>query len=452
MIISIYLCGCQDKIRIDSSDGFFDDDKAYSNGEVQENIPTQIGNLKAGKTIDTEKTLDSADLSVYEFRDINIALGCSFDLKDICAEDGLIYESENSKIVYVSDKDELIAQSEGKTNIIVKNNGQSISFQVCVTNPQISETKINKIVGRKTSLAVYGTTGDIVWQSDNDAIATVDDDGTVYAMPTGCGMSTNIHAYVDGTDLVCTIKVEPVPRLDTTYKIYSEGHIRSMNGSYNCNLTAFSNANKIIRYSEAQTDGSVFSDSEFLVTEIEDVMNLNKVDYSNGDTFPVYETYVNDSLDSSSDFSHIEVYLVGTSQNADVLVKSMKDYDVEASYEAKDGYGIISVWVKQLGYTNYKNAGLVYVETDGIEYCFNIQVRGYGLTNADNLPKSDTLVEYVENDVVEISYSGDYSELLQLSYTFLPNSAVNELGEKFVDTLQDKAVSACVDLLFSVLF
>ncbi|MCH5260408.1 MAG: hypothetical protein J1F18_11675 [Lachnospiraceae bacterium] len=414
------------------------------------NVGTDDNGDMALSDAEVREDTDSVDLSAYEFQDINLALGCSYDLNNLCAEDSLHCESENSNIAYISDNGELVAQSEGKTNIIVTNNEQSRSFQVCVTNPQISMTEINKIVGNTASLAVYGTTGDIVWQSDNDAIATVDDGGIVYAMPTGCGMSTSIHAYVDGTDLTCTINVEPVPQLDTTYKIYSEGHIRSTLGSYNCNLTAYSNANKVIRFAQTQTDGSAFY--EDFAAEIEEVINLNKVDYSDGYTFPIYETYVNDSLDRSGDFAHIEIYLVGTSQDANVLTKSTQAYEMEASYKAENGYGVISVWVNELGYTNQKNAGLVYVEVDGIEYCFNIQVRGYGLTSADNLPKSDTLEEYTENDVVEISYSGDYAELLQFSYTFLPNNVANEFGEKFVDTLQDKAVSACVDLLLSAIF
>lgn len=454
MLLSLCLCGCQEKVTAGSADTNFgvddNDDMVLSDEEVREDISEQNSAQNAGEITDTEEHVAAVDLSVYEFQDINLALGCSYDLEDLCAEDGLSYESENSNIAYISDDGALVAQSEGKTNIIVANDRQSRGFQVCVTNPQISMTDINKIVGNTASLAVYGTTGDIVWQSDNDAIATVDDNGIVYAMPTGCGMSTNIHAYVDGADLVCMINVEPVPQLDTTYKIYSEGHIRSTLGSYNCNLTAYSNANKVIRFAHAQTDGSAFYEDS--AVEIEEVLNLSKIDYSDGYTFPVYETYINDSLDRSGDFAHIEIYLVGTSQDANVLAKSTQAYEMEVAYKAENGYGVISVWVNELGYTNQKNAGLVYVEVDGIEYCFNIQVRGYGLTNADNLPKSDTLEEYVENDVVEIAYSGDYSELLQFSYTFLPNNVANEFGEKFVDTLQDKAVSACVDLLLSAIF
>lgn len=394
---------------------------------------------------------NSIDISKLEFQDMNLAIGCSCDLADLGIADGLICESQNSNIVCISDSGKILAQSEGKTNITVSSGTQSKRFQICVTNPQINVTEACKVVGNTVSLAVYGTTGEVEWQSDNDAIATVEN-GIVYAMPTGCGMSTNIHAFVDGKDLVCKINVEPIPQLDTTYKIFSEGHIRSTTaGDYNCNLTAFSNANKIISFSEEQVTEPTFYENAY--GNVEEVLNLNKVDYSNGCTFPVYETYVNDNNSrGSGDFTHIEVYLVGTSQDANVIAKSTQDYDIETSYQAENGYGVISVWVENIRYTSNKNAGMVYIEVDGLEYCFNIQVRGWGLTTANNLPKSDILEEYAENDVVEISYSGDYSELMQLSYTFIPNDMINGLGEKFIDTLQDKAVSACVDYLFSVLF
>lgn len=439
ILLSIAICGCGKKESVSHTE------VVSKSEEILQKAPEKT------ESKEIVNSNNSIDLSKFDFQDMNLAVGCRYDLADLGITDGLICQSQNSNVACISDNDMILAQSEGKTNITVSNGTQNKQFQICVTNPQISVTEACKVVGNTIPLAVYGTTGEIEWQSDNDAIATVEN-GVVYAMPTGCGMSTNIHAFVDGKDLVCKINVEPIPQLDTTYKIYSEGHIRSATaGDYNCTLTAFSNANKIISFSEEQSAESTFYENAY--GTVEEVLNLNKVDYSNGYTFPVYETYVNDHISrGSDDFTHIEVYLVGTSQDANIIAKSTKNYNIETSYQAENGYGVISVWVENISYTSNKNAGMIYIEVDGIEYCFNIQVRGWGLTNTDNLPKSDILEEYAENDVVEISYSGDYSELMQLSYTFIPNDIINGLGEKFIDALQDKAVSMCVDFLFSALF
>ena len=398
-----------------------------------------------GKNTESE-IVEKNDLSDCDFSNLNLALDCSFELSDRYPE-GCEYKIEKTQIASVSNG-KLFAQTEGKTKVTVTYKGQSKEFQLCITNPQISTTVVNKIVGNTVSLIVYGTNSEVEWESDNDSIATVEN-GVVTAMPSGCGLSTNIHAYVDGKDLSCQINVEPIPQLSTTYKIFSESFIRStIAGSYPCDLTAYSNVNKVIHYTEEQlADISGYSGK---FADVEEVMNLGKVDYSDGRTFAVYETYI-ESILGNDDFTHIEIYLVGTSQDADVIAKSTKGYEMEVSYQAQEGYGIISVWLRDNGRSG-DHAGLVYLEVDGIEYCFGIQNRGYGITNPNFLPKSDILEVYTEDGVVKATNTTGYTELQQSSYTFFPAEFGQELADKFIDKLQDKAISKCVDLLFKIIF
>lgn len=404
---------------------------------------SEIGEQTENIDVDEEET-QKIDIASFDFSDLNLALNCTYQLEDRYPVE-CEFEVEKKDIVSIS-QGILTAEKTGKTKVVVNYEGEKKEFQVCVTTPQLSATEVNKIVGRTITLSVFGTSSSVEWQSDNDSIATVEN-GIVTAMPTGCGMSTLIHAYVDGMDLTCQINVEPIPQLDTTYKLYSEGFIRStVAGDYACNLTAYSNANQIVRYTEEQMENLSAHGNKFVPAET--VMNLGKVDYSDGRTFAVYETYMKSIL-GEDDYTHIEVYLVGTSQEADVIAKSTYGHTMEVSYEAKDGYGIISVWPSGSGDAH---VGLVYVEVDGVEYCFGIQDRGSNLTNASFLPKSDILVEYTENgDIKETNTSG-YSDIIQSSYTFIPTELTNELTEKFIETLQDKAISTCVDLLFEIIF
>ncbi|MBQ3030643.1 MAG: hypothetical protein IJD24_05405 [Agathobacter sp.] len=392
---------------------------------------------------DTQET-EEKDISIFDFSDVNLALGCTYELSERYPME-CEFEVDKPQIASVSNGI-LTANESGKTKVTVSFEGQEAEFMLGVTTPQLSVMEVNKIVGGTVTLNVYGTSSEVEWESDNDSIATVEN-GIVTAMPTGCGMSTNIHAYVDGMDLVCKVNVEPIPQLDTTYKIFSEGHIRStIAGHYDCDLTAYSNANQVIRYTEEQMADLTAFGLRFSPTE--EVMNLGKVDYSDGRTFAVYESYTASVL-GEDDFTHIEVYLVGTSQEADVLAKSTHGNEMQVSYEPKEGYGVISIWLKGSG---DNHAGLVYVEVDGIEYCFGVQNRGYGPTNPNFLPKSDVLIEYVEEGNVKSSNTGGYSDIMNSSYTFIPMDLSSELTEKFIDTLQDKAISTCVDLLFEIIF
>lgn len=408
-------------------------------------LPENVGNDAGEASLD----ITSIDLSKYNFDNINLAIGSSYKLEELSAEE-IICTSEKEEIATISENCEIVAKSEGRTNINISAGNQEKQFEVCVTNPQINITEANKIVGNTVLLMIYGTTSEVKWKSDNEAIATVED-GLVYAMPTGCGMSTDIHAYVDGKDLVCEINVEPIPQLDTTYKIFSEGERCSINeGEHLCNLTAYSNTNKVIHYTKEQIkDLSLIDEKEL---DFEEVLNLNKVDYSDGRTFPVYETHLG-SNSYADDYTHIEIYLVGTSQKPNILTKDSGKYNIEVSYEAKEGYGIISVWLKhrEIPFSS-QNAGIVYLEVDGLEYCFNVYVRGRGINSINSIPHNYLVEEYTENDIVEVANSGDYSKIIQGSYTFMPGDLGSELGEKFVGALQDKAVSVCVDLLFAALF
>lgn len=423
-----------------------------SNKNINENTVTAENKaVSAESEVKNEEVINivkEVDLSKYEFADMNLAVDCTFDLKEICNEEGLTIEIEKADLVSVLDGYKIKALSEGKTAVTIKSGNQSAQFKICITNPQISMTEVYKIVGKTATLTVYGTTGTVEWESDNEAIATVED-GVVYAMPAGCGMSTTIHAYVDGKDLECKVNVEPVPQLSTTYKIYENGKIENIYEEYNYSLSICSNTNKISTFTEEQVNN--FTTTTMEDPETQEVFDLNSVDYSNGTTFPVYETYI-----GHPDYheNYIKVFLVGTSQDATVVAQCTDRYTMDVAYDANEGFGTISVWVKQISYNPPENVGLVHIRVDDIDYCINIRSRGiFNPYSIDALvPKSDVIEEFVKNDVVEKAYNGDFSEIKLASSTFIPNNKVGELGEMFIDKVQDKAVDMCVDLLFTALF
>ena len=396
-----------------------------------------------------EKESKKSTFSNYEFKDMNLAKGCTLNLSSLYPDDSLKFEIDNTNVIDFTVGNMIVAKSDGRANITVSNEKTSDSFEICVTNPQLSTTEVTKIVGNAVSLTLLGTTSEAEWTSDNEAIATVEN-GVVYAEPTGPGMSTNIHALVDGMDLVCKVNVEPVPQLDTAYMLYDMGYVDRIKEQYNFYAKACSNTNKVINFTQEQMDS--FTSYEDAFPSSEEVLNLNKVDYSNGCTFPVYEIYEKGSANEYGT-SHIEIYLVGTSQDARVMTKCAKGWDIETSYEPQEGYGIITVWAKTISTRWHDdNVGLVYVEVDGLEYSFNIQNRrGESIFQPDRVPNSDRLVEFM-SDKEETIINEECSDITDNSYTFISSELVEEMGEKFVDALQDKAVEVCVDLLFAAVF
>lgn len=108
------------------------------------------------------------------------------------------------------------------------------------------------------------------------------------------------------------------------------------------------------------------SKEEYPAPEVQDVLDIAEVDYTSGLTFPLYETYYPSRLIGSAtidEYTHSEIYLVGSSQDAegqvpkaDIVEELVHDGNVVFSTDVsttslyKDSRTFIpSEWVSGLG-------------------------------------------------------------------------------------------------------
>ena len=77
--------------------------------------------------------------------------------------------------------------------------------KVKVENPKLNRTTMEIEVGSTDYLTLDGCSHEVEWFSDDDCIADIDEDGTVYGEEAG---TTTITASVHGKEYVCTVVVK----------------------------------------------------------------------------------------------------------------------------------------------------------------------------------------------------------------------------------------------------
>ena len=160
--------------------------------------------------------------------------------------------------------------------------------------------------------------------------------------------------------------------------------------------------------------------------------------------------------DTEDTYTHTEIYLIGTSQKANVLIEKIyvdnkqgiqfDNIENEVTYEEKEGYGIISIYRKNTDYTC-----LVSVEVDGYTYQFIIETispipidgyfyRRFHYAGVDKLPK-DYVIEECSIDEIITHQATDSSALVANSRTYHTNNDwIERVGTKFVQELEDQAI------------
>lgn len=152
--------------------------------------------------------------------------------------------------------------------------------------------------------------------------------------------------------------------------------------------------------------------------------------------------------------SHIDIYLVGTFQKADVMIQklgvlSSDGYyseldarDDTVIYEACEDYGMCLVIVSLDGYTYQFVVG-------GVE---NMKIFRY--EDMDKLSPKYMIEECLVDEVEIPEYVNlNKSAITSNSKTYNPNSGwLNEVGEKFVESLQDQAIDMAAGALLKFIF
>lgn len=409
------------------------------------------------------------EVTVNAFSDITLAVNCSKMMEINDAVSNVRWESSDPEIVSVEDGC-INSLSAGASTITVYIDEIPYPFEVIATTPDITTTSVRKIIGNTEQVYILGTNGKVEWKSDNTAIATVSDTGLITAEPSGAGQSTVVHAYVDGMEFKIDVTVEPIPQLSSTYKIYGYED----NSTYkNAQITICTNANETLTYTLKDPDSSFWS----YEPECHKVINVADADYSDNLTFPLYRAYRKYTLwdsnmnrnVSTDTYSHTDVYLVGTSQNADVLIQKMPSFssqnlysevdDSVVVYEACENYGIIHMYFGDYMSNAYF---LITVSVDGYVYQFAVgKAEGssanggnFNYAKIDELP-ADYVIEECSIDeiVVQEKNSVDYSAVKSNSKTYNPsNDWLERIGTKFVEAVEDQAIEMAAGALLKVIF
>lgn len=448
--IVVSLCGCTV-----NSGGTKTESSASKTQQVSNTVecPSDTASGEV-ETSTTEFETDDLKVDLYEsdlskLDSINLAVGSTIDINNLLGINNLMLAT-NSSCIRV-DNGSITGVTSGKASVTIDNSSNKAEFSVCITDPKLTQTEIVKVACSSASVSVLGTTGQVEWYSDNEAIATVND-GIITAESTGCGMNTKIHAIVDGKDLACDVTVEPIPQIHSMYKLYSESNVRSITaGNYDVQAEISSNTNTIIKLESVDQlqDKSALENVKF-----EDVLKLSDVNYTDGLVLPVFDTYMEPG--ESSGYSHSEIYILGSSQNANVLAKPAYGYELDCKYENEDGYGVLNIYAKYGDKSSRSElVGIIQCEIDGLRYDVAVRSRSRGPIKQEMIPDSDIVESFVVNNLDQSQDSGvnsNYSDMVSMSCTFIPNDFVERVGEKFVEAVEDKAISICVDLLFAAVF
>lgn len=115
------------------------------------------------------------------------------------------WNSSDTSVATVNKDGKIKAKAEGKTVVTATVDGVKKKCKVKVENPKLNRTTMEIEVGSTDYLTLDGCSHEVEWFSDDDCIADIDEDGTVYGEEAG---TTTITASVHGKEYVCTVVVK----------------------------------------------------------------------------------------------------------------------------------------------------------------------------------------------------------------------------------------------------
>ncbi len=411
---------------------------------------------KAVVTLSAEGKECSFDVTVNAFPDMTVAVEHSVTLELNDAFSEVQWESSAPEIIEVNEG-VVSALAAGASTLTASVDGKEYSFEVVGTTPEITTTSVRKIIGNTEQVSVLGTNGKAEWKSDNTAIATVSDTGLITAEPTGAGQNTVVHAYIDGMEFKIDVAVEPIPQLSSTYKIYGYQNTAQYK---NATIALCTNANEVMKIKYEKT-ANEWDEELYLTTEVQEVLNVADADYSDGSTYPVYRAYKKGKY-AVDDKIRTDIYLVGTSQTAEVLVQRLGycqgefySPDSVVTYEPCDGYGIIHVYCDEVYSGGMGGQIIVTVMVDGYQYQFAISKMGDGhfdYAYRDRIPENYMIEECSVDEIVTMQNS-NYSAVASNFKTYNSNNDwMERIGTKFVEAVEDEAISMAAGALLKFIF
>lgn len=198
-----------------------------------------------------------------------------------------------------------------------------------------------------------------------------------------------------------------------------------------------------------------------MVDGMEFKIDVAEADYSDSMTFPLYHVFRDGTSDAAN---YADIYLVGTSQTADVLIRGISNRkkgddrigywssNSVVTYESCENYGIIHIRSDK-GFNE-----LVTVSVDGYQYQFVVSqldsMTRFDYGKLDRLP-TDYMIEEcsVDEIVVHEKINVNYPTLEANSRTYFGGDDwVERIGTKFVEAVEDEAISMAAGYLLKAIF
>ncbi|MGB7527884.1 Ig-like domain-containing protein [Sphingobacterium cellulitidis] len=209
-------------------------------GEVIITVKSNDGSASASAKIKIV-TIKVSKITLNETQG-SISVGNTFKLiAKVAPEDAhnkaLTWSSSNTTIATVDQNGNVIGKKEGEVIITVKSNDGNVSasakikvFTIKVSKITLSETQGSMEVGHTYSLfadvgPVEAHNKGVVWSSNNTTIATVDQNGTVFAKKEGTVVITVKSAENPNIHATCTLKITPA----RVVMVYLSVRYREMN-------------------------------------------------------------------------------------------------------------------------------------------------------------------------------------------------------------------------------
>lgn len=161
--------------------------------------PKQTSN--SNKSSDSSKSKKTAKLNKSS---LVLIVGQSKKLNLKNASGNVKWSSSDNGVASVNSKGKVKAKKKGKTVITAASGSISKKCKVKVENPKLNNNSIEIRVGSTYYLKLKGCSHDVDWYSEDEDIAYVDEDGSVYGNDVG---TTTVNASVHGKDYVCTVTV-----------------------------------------------------------------------------------------------------------------------------------------------------------------------------------------------------------------------------------------------------
>ena len=143
---------------------------------------------------------------VISKKTVAMLTGASTTLKLNKASETPDWSSSNGSVAEVDENGKITAHSAGETEINAQLNGIDYTCKVTVKKPTLSIRKVALVPGKTKKITLKNSKlSDVEWESSDDSVVTVDENGVITAVAPG---QAKINTTAGGCEDVCTVTVK----------------------------------------------------------------------------------------------------------------------------------------------------------------------------------------------------------------------------------------------------